>query len=613
MKILPINSISHGYYAQKVKRHNIVSNPTTETPAINFYGYNTPKFEYGYTLEELKERTSPERFTEWAFLSPDHKDFVNLANGDKESIPHLIKATEYFNNVYKRLDNIHNLEFEKFLALEIANGSQQAKLTKKLYDAQIGILGYTNQRKPVALAKNIQETAGKGFYPEDLSEEEFHNILIKMLKEGKTEEVRTILNQRSVVFRNGNELKAIPYTEFFKEDFTKAADELELAAKTSTNKDFNEYLLLQAKALREENPELDCLADTKWVTLQDTPLEFTISRECYTDRMTPTVVKNPVLKELLEKHDIPAYAKDNFGVRVGIVDKEGTAYLLRIKEFLPFMAKNMPYSPLYEQKIGAGNVKQTMVDIHNVYASGDYAAYSGKITIASNLPNGDKLAVQRGSGFRNVYHKQIREAKFGNYFNAIKEVTTQSQHQYYNPSAMHDFTILHENIHSLGPKEGLEGLGVYKNTIEELKADMGALVMLNKLSEIGFYSPERVKELTFSLFAAYLPKGPDFNDAHRTRNIMQHNYFIQNGAIDFDDEGKMVIDFEKSAVCAENMLKNVIKIQLTRSAQTAEEYIKKWAVWTPQLDKLANKMNVADKCWNSFVTFPIAKTLLKRI
>ena len=39
----------------------------------------------------------------------------------------------------------------------------------------------------------------------------------------------------------------------FSKEFWAAANELELAAKESTNPDFNEFLKLQAKALRENN------------------------------------------------------------------------------------------------------------------------------------------------------------------------------------------------------------------------------------------------------------------------------------------------------------------------------------------------------------------------
>ena len=82
------------------------------------------------------------------------------------------------------------------------------------------------------------------------------------------------------------------------------ADELDAASEVSTNSDFNEYLKLQAKALREADPMLDAYADKKWASLQDTPLEFTITRENYADEMTGSVIENPELKQLLDENNI---------------------------------------------------------------------------------------------------------------------------------------------------------------------------------------------------------------------------------------------------------------------------------------------------------------------
>ena len=431
-----------------------------------------------------------------------------------------------------------------------------------------------------------------------------------MIKENKVEEVKKILNQRSIVLRNNDELKAIDYTEFFKEEFFKAANELELAAKYSTNNNFNEYLILQAKALREDNPLLDCAADKKWAALQNTPLEFTIGRECYSDKMTATVFKNQELKKLIDKHNIPVYAKDNLGVRVGIVDPEGTSYLLQIKKFLPLMAKKMPFKNNYKQKITNENIKQSMVDAHIVQMTGGNGAFRGAISIASNLPNSDKLAVQTGGGFRNVYNKEIRQAKYAN--NMDKKIHTfldESQHKYFKVDALHDFTILHENMHSLGPKEGLERLGTYKNTIEELKADMGGLVMLDELKKNNFYDEKKQKEIITSWIVAYIPKGPDFSNAHIIRNIMQYNYFIQNGGIKIDKSGKIKIDFDKINKCARKMLEDAIRIQLSKNEEKAQNYINKYTIWTDELNLLASNLKKIDKRLNSYLDAPLARKL----
>ena len=42
-----------------------------------------------------------------------------------------------------------------------------------------------------------------------------------MLKEKKIEEIKKILNQRTIVFRDEENLKSIDYIDYFKEDFQK--------------------------------------------------------------------------------------------------------------------------------------------------------------------------------------------------------------------------------------------------------------------------------------------------------------------------------------------------------------------------------------------------------
>ena len=44
---------------------------------------------------------------------------------------------------------------------------------------------------------------------------------------------------------------------------------------------------------------MDMLADKHWSMMQDSPLEFTISRENYDDEMTPTVLENQQLAALI--------------------------------------------------------------------------------------------------------------------------------------------------------------------------------------------------------------------------------------------------------------------------------------------------------------------------
>ena len=377
----------------------------------------------------------------------------------------------------------------------------------------------------VGLAKDVKSPLGKGFYPEDIEKDEFHKILLNMLKKGEDDEVKKILNQRTMVVRDGDKLKGIDYTEFFKDEFKAAANELREAAKTSTNPVFNEFLIHQANALDSYSPMEDALADKVWASMQDTPLEFTITRENYSDELTKTIPQNQELSALLKEKGISPLPKDSIGVRVGIINKEGTEKLLGIKEYLPIIAQNMPYCDKYEQKISKTDNKQTMVDADIVLMSGDSSTIRAGIVIAENLPNADKESLKIGGGRRNVYHRQIRQAKSSDDIKKRLNVTLNpDQHQYYDSDASHKFVIGHENMHTLGPKEHLDDLGKYMNLIEEMKADTGSVGMLNLLVKEKFYTEEEKKQIVVTqVLGDALKSMPQISQTHRAGDLIEFN------------------------------------------------------------------------------------------
>ena len=465
----------------------------------------------------------------------------------------------------------------------------------------------------INLAKGIKELPGKGVYPKDLSVKEFHKILTEMIEAKKIDEVKKVLNQRSVVERSGKHLVGIDYVDKFREEFQKAADELEKAAETSTNEDFNEYLILQSKALRTADPTFDAFADKKWATLQDTPLEFTITRENYEDEMTGTIMENQDLVNLLSKHGITPTPKDFLGGRVGIVNKKGTEALTAIKKYLPELAKNMPYADEYEQNISPGkDTKQTMVDVDMVQAAGDVGAYRGGITLAENLPNDDKPSLQIGGGRRNVYHRQIRfisdKKKLQERLDAILD---KDQHKYYLDEADHWFTIGHENAHSLGPKKACEKLGKYRNIIEENKADMASLAFVDLLTELGMYTDEQRKQILVTVVADnFLKSKPNLSQAHRVRTVMQNKYMAECGAYELVD-GKIHVNIDKVVPAAQEMLKEIIRLQIDEDFERADKYVKKNFVWTDNMEIIAKALQKVSKTLNGKLETKLADKLAK--
>ena len=570
-------------------------------------------YEFNLSMQELEKRTHKDYLTTKKFLKADAPEYLALAEGDKIALRHLCVAADILEKINMQIDCKHNLPVKAFLKQEAKKGNKQAKLTKILFDAQKGVNGIDTMSNPVCLIKGIEPKLGKGVYPEDLSKEEFHSVLLRMLKDGKVDEVRGILTQRSMVVRAAEDLAGIDYVDYFSEDFAKIADELEIAAKTSTNKDFNEYLHLQAKALRTADPMLDAYADKKWASLQDTPLEFTITRENYEDEMTGTIVENKELSEELAKHGISPIPKDFLGGRVGIINKAGTEALMAIKKYLPTLADNMPYKDEYTQTISAeSDAMQTMVDVDMVMASGDVGEYRGGITLAENLPNSDKLSLTIGGGRRNVYHRQIRfisdKKKLQERLDAILD---KEQHKYYLDEADHWFTIGHENAHSLGPKEGSEQLGKYRNIIEENKADMGSLAFVDLLTELGMYTSEqRLQIIVTTITDNFLKSKPTLSQAHRVRTVMQNKYFAERGGYEITNDGKIKVNIDRVVPIAKEMLSEIVRIQIDGDFNRAEKYVLDNFVWTDNMELIAQKLQKVSKTLNGTLETELADKLL---
>ena len=572
------------------------------------------KYEFGLDLEELEKRTSKEYINTKVLLKPDSPEYLSLAEGDKEALKYLVKAGDILENIHLQIDDHHNLPFKKFLESEVKKGNKQAILTKILFDAQKGINALDRLSNKIHLAKGITNKPGIGVYPEDLSKEEFHKIIIKMLKEKKIEEVKNILNQRSIVVRDGEYLKAIDYIDYFKEDFSKIADLLEKASKVSTNKDFNEYLILQAKALRKADPMLDAEADKKWATLQDTPLELTLTRENYEDELTLTFTENEELKNLLKENNINPVPKDCLGLRVGIINKQGTEDLISIKKYLPLLAKNMPYNNEYEQKISEDKekeTKQTMVDVDLVMLAGDCGTYRAGITLAENLPNDDKLSLTIGGGKRNVYHRQIRFISDPDKLQKLlDEILDKEQHKDYNNEADHWFTIGHENTHSLGPNRPNDKLGKYSHIIEENKADMGGLAFLDLLTKEGYYTEEKKRQIIVTAVVdTFLKVKPTLQQAHRVRTVMQNYYLFKRGAYDIKD-GKIHVNVDKVVPAANEMLAEIVRVQIDDDFAKGEKYVMDYFVWTDEMQLIGEKLQKINKELNGRLETELADKLL---
>lgn len=563
-------------------------------------------FKLAMTLKELKDRTSKRKYKAIKFLSRDSREVKKLSKEDLMVLCHLTRAAKKIDEVHFKLEDYRNEEFLKFLNAEIEKGDKKAPLAKRMFLSQKSMFSPDSLGNQTVLAKGVMKLAGQNYFPADLSVEEFHQILSNMIDDGKIQEVKDILNQRSIVVRDGKQLKAIDFVDAFPE-FQECAKELREAIKFSTDKKFNEFLELQAKALETADPMLDAKADKAWAKLDRSKFEFTLTRECYDEVLTKTIFENKALKEKLDSFGIEVYTKDNIGARVGIVNKSGTKLLKKLKELIDVSAKFMPFKEEYENKGDDTKIEQTAVDVDLVTLTGEEGSYQASIVTAQNLPNDDKPALKIGGGRRNVYHRQVRASVNKKLY---KNIIAEDQFKYFNSEADHWAVICHENTHTLGPKSGAK-LGKFSAILEEYKADMGMYAFLDEFAQEGYFSGEQTKEIMVtSLSRSFLKGKPSLSQAHRTRSVMICNRMLETKSIVLGEDGKLHFDFDKIKATTKKMMSEVVRLQIDADVKKAEEYVSRWFVWTDEIAAVAEVIKAHSKMLNGHLVTPLADEML---
>lgn len=560
-----------------------------------------------YSVKELADKINNQT-RKIELIDKTNQAYSALPEGDKKALDYLANAARIMNDVALEMDHPLNL-IQKQALESYSPENRQAELALKLFNSLNGVAGYNGiDKEPVEIFEGIKMQAGCNFYPSNLSAEELSAIIEAMLDAGHIEEVKKILSARTMVRRNGDFLKAIDYTEYFADEFSEIANEIECAAHFATDDLFKDFLGWQAQALLQNNEEMDILADKHWARMQESPLEFTISRENYEDKLTPTLFDNKKLSKRLSELNIAPVPKDMLGIRVGVVNQQGTALLLKFKDEMLKLANLMPKADCYTQNVGGNSgLKQTMVDVDLTMLSGDYAMCRGGITLAQNLPNNDKPSLKHGGGRRNVYHRQIRQS-------GDKEKTAQllnglvapELHKYYEEEADHLFTIGHENGHSLGPDSSYQtALGLYQHIIEEHKANLISASMMPEYVKVGIISAEQLKKIytTWVVKRHLMTAYPASGEAHRVADLIEYNYLTAHKAIYFDENKLLHINFEQMPIVCRQMLEDIIDVQLSKSPDYAKNYVEKWNNWSELSQYIADfKLKLGVKPYIELVT-----------
>ncbi len=131
------------------------------------------------------------------------------------------------------------------------------------------------------------------------------------------------------------------------------------------------------------------------------------------------------------------------------------------------------------------------------------------------------------------------------------------------------------------------------STIEECKADV--LGMYNNIFMIdkGMF-PESFAKETWDTFLAGIFRSVRFGitEAHGKGNAIIYNYLLENGGYEYNEQTQKVrVNFDKVYDVIKQLAHNILTIQATGNYQGAKDMIAKYAVISPSMKTLIDKLS----------------------
>ncbi len=352
---------------------------------------------------------------------------------------------------------------------------------------------------------------GAGFYPADMSREEFEKFVAD-----HPEQKEALENLYSVVVRENGELKAVPYHVAYADLTDRIAKHLADAAGFATNPSLKKYLDLRAQAIQSDDYYLSDLA---WMDLKDNLIDIVIGPiENYEDGMFNY--------------------KAAFEAAVMLKDVPASAELDVYKKYLDALEQNLPIESKYKKpSAGSGNVLEV---VNIAYFGGDYQA--GIKTIAASLPNDERVISERGA--KKQLYKNIIEAKFDKILIPLADrLIAAEQRAEISREAFVSQVLLHELSHTLGPDYvyGTEqsvrrALKEKYSIIEECKADVLGIYHLSFLKDkLGLSDEDLARNYVTYLAGLFRSIRFGYKEAHGAANLIQLNFLEANDVVQRDE------------------------------------------------------------------------------
>lgn len=489
-------------------------------------------------------------------------DETGLDDNQRIVINNLYQAAKIMDEIFLKQVYSKN-EFIKSELLESSNGE-----ALKYFNINFGPFDRLDHNKP--FYGIAEKPKGANFYPEDMSKQEFEQWITN-----HPEDEETFTSEFTIIRRDGDNLIAIPYSEFFKEELSRASALLRKAAQHADNLSLKKYLEARANAF-ETNDYYE--SDVAWMDLKDHKIEVVIGPyEVYED-------------ELFNY-------KASFTCFLTIRDADASEKLAIFGSHINEMEKNLPIGDEFKN-FGRGS-ESPIVVVQQIYSAGDTKA--GVQTIAFNLPNDERVREAKGS--KKVLLKNFHEAKFEKQLIPIaKIILVEEELKNVTFNGFFNHVLMHEMSHGVGPgKIEIDGrqtevkkeLKDTYSTLEECKADILGMYNNMLMIEKGVYPSEFRNEIWPSfLGGVFRSIRFGINEAHGAGNAIIFNYFYENGAYLFDEETeKISINYNKIDAVLKSLANELLMVQALGDYTAAKKMIADYANETPVIKRIREKLS----------------------
>jgi len=434
-------------------------------------------------------------------------DLSHLSDNQKELLGLLFQVADIMEEIYWS---------QVFPDKDAAMGSMVDQDIARFFTINYGPWERLNGNLPF-LPDYGPKPAGSGYYPADMTREEF-----EALEDPAKTSLYTLITRN-----NEGALEVVPYHVAYADQVKEAADLLNQASELAEDKGFKKYLKLRAEALLTDEY---LASDLAWMDMKDNDIDFVVGPiENYEDAL----------------YNYKA-AHESF---ILIKDKEWSEKLAYISSVLPQMQISLPVTPEYKKEVPGSDSDLGAYDA--IYYAGDCNA--GSKTIAINLPNDERVHTSKGS--RKLQLKNSIRYKFEEILVPISNVLIdEEQREHVTFDAFFENIMFHEVAHGLGIKQTVNGTGTVRSALkeqysalEEGKADILSLYLITQMAGKGMLGEKELMD-NYVTFMASIFRSIRFGVAssHGKANMIRFYYFQESGAFSKNvTSGTYKINFER--------------------------------------------------------------------